>query len=187
MHAVQIPKKNIISCIAKKQGGTVKNIVVACARPAETANLSLLLNTSNCIVVYGGRDSASPAVKKGNNMNTEICKECKYYRAYYHGGTKISYLCLWTLKKPKTIEKCIAHNLQVYDNLLKLFCDHFPEVVKQIDDDTRISLDSINDYENILYYVIDGKTVVVLDSISGDVINKYTLQSFYTETIETIE
>ena len=120
-------------------------------------------------------------------MNTEICKECKYYRAYYHGGTKISYLCLWTLKNPKTIEKCNAHNIQVYNNLFNLFYDHMPEKVKQFDDDTRISIDSMNDYDYMLYYVIDGKTVVVVDGISMDVINKYTLQSFYTETIESIK
>ena len=36
-------------------------------------------------------------------MNCEKCKECKYYKVYYHGNTNFSYLCLWTLKAPENV------------------------------------------------------------------------------------
>ena len=40
-------------------------------------------------------------------MNCEKCKECKYYKVYYHGFgvnmVNLSYRCMWTLKAPENV------------------------------------------------------------------------------------
>ena len=36
-------------------------------------------------------------------MKTEKCKDCPFYRSFYHGGTQFSHECLFTLKEVEKV------------------------------------------------------------------------------------
>ena len=44
-------------------------------------------------------------------MDCEKCKDCIYYRCYYHGETNFSHECLWTLKDPHDVDESDCHKV----------------------------------------------------------------------------
>ena len=78
-------------------------------------------------------------------------------------------------------------NIQVYNNVFNLFCDHLPEATKNLDEDAVMQLEHTNDYESIVYYVINYSDVYIVDSISGDVLTIYDLLEFFDDMLSSID
>ena len=52
--------------------------------------------------------------------------------------------------------------------------------------DEREALQHVDDFESYSYYVLNGHTVIVCDSITGDVIDSATINNFFVSTLRYV-
>ena len=81
-------------------------------------------------------------------------------------------------------------NLMHYgDDCLQLFEDYYSDVFGtgfDVDQETKDWIRGIDDFECFAYTVIDNETVIVSDSINGDIIGQQPIKDFMTETLNYI-
>ena len=54
----------------------------------------------------------------------------------------------------------------------------------ELDEDTMFNIRHSVDYESFAFYVIDDKTVITADTLSGDVVAENTVKEFIRQAIE---
>lgn len=68
---------------------------------------------------------------------------------------------------------------------LKLFKEYYPGF-DGLTDTEKDCINHITDFETIIYSIIDGKKIVLHDSLNGDVYSIDSLETFFSETIKYI-
>ena len=76
--------------------------------------------------------------------------------------------------------KTINHYRLAY----KVIRDFFPEELAKLTDDQKCELESVDDYEDYGYTVINGDTIIL--DVDGDVIGTEPLQDFMQHTLDYI-
>lgn len=71
------------------------------------------------------------------------------------------------------------------DNTLEIFRDYYPDF-DSLTEEQKDYINHITDFETIAYSVIDGKKIVLHDSLNGDVYVISSLKTFFSETIKYI-
>lgn len=72
----------------------------------------------------------------------------------------------------------IEDSISVYNNAFSLLLDNAAEELKSWTAEEREALEHIGGYEDYDYFVIDEKTVITADSMSGHVYSTDTLAEF---------
>jgi len=72
------------------------------------------------------------------------------------------------------IDSSIAH----YSDARTLLIENAPDALKDWTPDELFSLNHVDDFEAISYFVIDGKTVIITDAINGDIYGSESLEEF---------
>lgn len=77
--------------------------------------------------------------------------------------------------KIKTIDR--------FDNPLELLECYVPDALNDLTEDEREELRCACDYESIELYVVNGKTVLTVDTVSDDVLGEDALFVFAAESV----
>lgn len=72
-----------------------------------------------------------------------------------------------------------------YDSAFPVFQDYAPDLLKLISDDARDTLNSFDDYESIIIFVINDDYIITADSVTGDVTGPaVTIKEFFFNCLE---
>lgn len=78
-------------------------------------------------------------------------------------------------------------NIQTFKNAADIIAEFMPEVIEALTDEEKTALRHVDDFECLVYFVIDERKVIVADSINGDVIQEFkNLVKFLGETLAYI-
>lgn len=86
-----------------------------------------------------------------------------------------------------TINQPIDSILCYHDNVMKLVNDFRPEAIPELDEDTKLTLEHMFDYDSVCYTVIcngDHEQVITSDPISGTIFGIENLEEFITLILE---
>ena len=76
-------------------------------------------------------------------------------------------------------------NIVKYDSFFELITDAAPELLRVVSDEMKQALEGFDDYESIVYYLINDETVLCADSVNGDISgNAMTIQEIFFQTVE---
>lgn len=76
-------------------------------------------------------------------------------------------------------------NIVKYSSFFELISDAAPDLLRVVSDEMKDALNGFDDYEGIIYYLINDETVLCADSCNGDISgDPMTIQEFFFRTVE---
>lgn len=79
----------------------------------------------------------------------------------------------------------LSSTIAIYNNLFKLFDDNIEvETMNKLTQDEKDYFNSFLDYEPVSFIVVDGKNVIIFDSISGDIFDVITLKKLFKNSMK---
>lgn len=75
-------------------------------------------------------------------------------------------------------------NIMKFDSANEVIQEYRPELVDTLDSEIFQILEHVNDFESLVFVVVDGAEVLTVDSISGDVYSTEPIDKFIQESID---
>ena len=76
------------------------------------------------------------------------------------------------------------NRIEKFNSFFDLISECAPELLDVVSDEMKSALNGFDDYESIVYYVINGELVYAADSINGDTTGRaVNIREFFFQTV----